>query len=100
MRSPATNDYERDKDVEKFSGDEPDAAMRYLDHDMNGEDYAEAKYGVIGRCLHRGADPTVTDETLEVEAIKLHRFINIAEGPKAGGPTHNSPDYETQATPP
>ena len=43
MRSPSSNDYDREKDVEKFSGDEADAAMRFLDHDMNGKDYAEAK---------------------------------------------------------
>ena len=57
MRTPASNDYDREKDVVKFSGDEPDAAMRFLDHDMDGQDYAEAKYGVIGRAIHRGTDP-------------------------------------------
>ena len=41
MRTPASNDYDREKDVVKFSGDEPDAAMRFLDHDMDGQDYAE-----------------------------------------------------------
>ena len=43
MRSPAASDHDRDKEVEKLSGDEPDAAMRFLEHDMDGQDYyAEA----------------------------------------------------------
>ena len=45
MRPPATSDYDREKDIERFSGDEPDAAMKFLDHDMSGQDFAEAKYG-------------------------------------------------------
>ena len=68
MRSPATNEYDRGKEVEKFSGDEPDAAMRFLEHDMAGQDYAEAKFGVIGRAIHRGTDPVVTAANLNEEA--------------------------------
>ena len=95
MRSPATNDYDREKDVKKFSGDGPDAAMRYLDHDMNGEDFAEAKYGAIGVAIHLGTDPTITAANLNVEATKLHRFINIAEGSKAGDAAWNNADFWT-----
>ena len=95
MRTPASNDYDREKDVVKFSGDEPDAAMRFLDHDMDGQDYAEAKYGVIGRAIHRGTDPVVTAANLDAEATKLHRFINIAEGSKAGDAAWNNDDFWT-----
>ena len=45
MRSTLLKDYDHDKDIEKFSGDEPDAAMKFLEHDINGQDNAEAKYG-------------------------------------------------------
>ena len=56
MRAPVTGGYDRGKDVEKFSGDEPDAAMKFLEHDINGQDNAEANYGVIGVAIHRGTD--------------------------------------------
>ena len=93
MRAPASRDYDREKDVEKFSGDEPDAPMKFLEHDINGQDNAEAKYGVIGVAIHRGADPTITAANLNVEATKLHRFINIAEGSKAGDAAWNNADF-------
>ena len=43
MRSTLLKDYDHDKDIEKFSGDEPDAAMKFLEHDINGQDNAEAR---------------------------------------------------------
>ena len=43
MRSTSLKDYDHDKDIEKFSGDEPDAAMKFLEHDINGQDNAEAR---------------------------------------------------------
>ena len=84
MRSTTSTDYDREKEIEKFSGDEPNAAMKFLEHDINGQDNAEANYGVIGVAIHRGTDPVVTAANLNAEATKLHRFINIAEGSKAG----------------
>ena len=97
MRSTLLKDYDHDKDIEKFSGDEPDAAMKFLEHDINGQDNAEAKYGVIGVAIHRGADPTITVANLDAEATKLHRFINIAEGSKAGDAAWNNDDFWTPA---
>ena len=84
MRTPTSGDYDRDKDVHKFSGDEPAAAMRFLEHDVDGQDNAEALFGVIGVAIHRGTDPVVTVANLNTEATKLHRFINITQGSKAG----------------
>ena len=95
MRTPASREFDREHDVEKFSGDEPDAAMKFLDHDMSGQDYAEAKYGVIGAALHRGTDPIITAANLDVEATKLHRFITIAEGSKSGDAAWNNADFWT-----
>ena len=97
MRSTTSTDYDRDKEVEKFSGDEPDAAMKFLEHDINGQDNAEAKYGVIGVAIHRGTDPVITAANLDAEATKLHRFINIAEGSKAGDAAWNNADSWTPA---
>ena len=97
MRTATSTDYDRDKDIEKFSGDEPDAAMKFLEHDINGQDNAEAKYGVIGVAIHRGTDPVITAANLDAEATKLHRFINIAEGSKAGDAAWNNDDFWTPA---
>ena len=95
MRSTLLKDYDHDKDIEKFSGDEPDAAMKFLEHDINGQDNAEANYGVIGVAIHRGTDPVVTAANLNAEATKLHRFINIAQGSKAGDAAWNNADFWT-----
>ena len=97
MRATPSKDYDREKDIEKFSGDEPDAPMKFLEHDINGQDNAEAKYGVIGVAIHRGTDPTITVANINVEATKLHRFINIAEGSKAGDAAWNNDDFWTPA---
>ena len=78
MRTPSSGDYDRDKDLHKFSGDEPAAAMRFLEHDVDGQDNAEALFGVIGVAIHRGTDPVVTAANLNTEATKLHRFIRAS----------------------
>ena len=95
MRTPTSGDYDRDKDVYKFSGDEPAAAMRFLEHDVDGQDNAEALFGVIGVAIHRGTDPVVTVANLNTEATKLHRFINITQGSKAGDAAWNNTDFWT-----